>query len=196
MNIHGERDSELVEPTPPIRHNRWVELTEVGPRNYEFLYKLGISEGSGHRWRFLGTVPNPIQFGETAWAGVLSQFIVRERSQHVEVGAVAAYNADLHHGHCAAAIAVIASAENTGIGYIAGELFLDYLFRTYDLRKIYFELPEFNVPSIRSLIGNLFQEEGRLREHIYYDRRHWDRCIYAIYRSDFDAHLRRRQSLQ
>jgi hypothetical protein len=58
-------------------------------------------------------------------------------------------------------------------------------FTIFNLRKLYLEAPEFNIPQYGSALGRFFTEEGRLRDHSYYDARFWDRGIFSIYRDDF-----------
>ena len=66
-------------------------------------------------------------------------------------------------------------------------LFLDYLFTVFGFRKLYGEVLEFNLTSFRSIIGKIAHEEGRLRDHEYFDGRYWDLVFLAIYREEWEA---------
>ncbi len=70
-------------------------------------------------------------------------------------------------------------------------LFLEYVFRGWSFRKLYFELPEFNLAQFSRGVNRLFVEEGRLREHLYYDGRFWDKVILALYRTTWEAQSKR-----
>jgi RimJ/RimL family protein N-acetyltransferase len=101
------------------------------------------------------------------------------------VGLVVAYNADLRNQF--AYIGSIFSPEliNSGLGIAALDVFVRYLFATYSFRKLYAEVPEFNLPALGNRIGRLLKEEGRLRGHSYYNGRWWDQLILAIYPDDY-----------
>ena len=56
------------------------------------------------------------------------------------------------------------------------------------LQKLYFETPSFNVNQFASAISTgLMVEEARLKNHTYYDDRHWDYLTYAMYRHTVEA---------
>jgi len=60
--------------------------------------------------------------------------------------------------------------------------FLDFLFRSLPLRKIYHEVYEFNLDATRILESGGFAEEGRFRQHVWYEDRYWDVIRFALYR--------------
>ncbi len=167
------------------RTGRWVTLAPVVPQYMDFLYQLATDEKTGFRWRLTGSVPPPDSFQRDLWKGVFSQFVILERRTSQPIGTVMAYNVELHHGFGFLAAAVIPQAQGTGIAIEATDLFMGWLFMTYDLRKIYLEVPEFNISQISNGVDGLLVEEGCLREHMYYGGRHWDRYIFAIYRSEY-----------
>jgi RimJ/RimL family protein N-acetyltransferase len=70
-------------------------------------------------------------------------------------------------------------------------LFFDYVFACWPFRKLYLELPEYNVPQVRSGIGTYFRLEGRLRAHSYLTGRYSDELILALYRDDWSDKRRR-----
>ena len=67
----------------------------------------------------------------------------------------------------------------------ASFVFMDYLFTTWPLRKIYSEVLSFNYEQFRSGVGRNFQEQGRLREHYYMGGRRWDQYVIAVDRDRF-----------
>ena len=66
------------------------------------------------------------------------------------MGHVVAYGADLNAGVVYVGGVMEPAAVGTGFAIEAFEVFLDYLFATYSIRKIYLEVPEFNFPQIRA----------------------------------------------
>jgi len=63
---------------------------------------------------------------------------------------------------------------------------LEYLFKFWNLRKVYTEAPGYTYESVGSGLGSIFREEGVLRDHRYFDGRFWDEHIIAVYREDWE----------
>ena len=57
-----------------------------------------------------------------------------------------------------------------------------YAFSTWPFRKLYMEATEKNLQSFRSGRQRFFSEEGRLRQHAFFDGHYMDLAILAIYR--------------
>jgi RimJ/RimL family protein N-acetyltransferase len=186
---------ERAEPGPTPRVGRAVKLLEVRPESTEFLYQLTIDESTGWRWRHGGSVPRRDTFEQNLWAGVLTQFVVAERVTNNPIGLVVAYNADVNHGFAYIGAAMVEGVRRSGAGFEAVALFSSHLFAVYRLRKLYFEVSEYNLPQFRSAVGTILKEEGVLRGHTYYRGQFWDRYILALYNEDFtDLHPVRNQN--
>ena len=153
---------------------RSVQLAPIGADSAEFLYQLAIDDAVGWRWRFGGTIPRRDTFDQTIWNGVLTQFIVVEKVRGTMIGSVLAYNTDLNHGFTYAAAAMLGEVAGFGIGIEAVDLFVRHLFACYRFRKIYFEVPEYNISQFGSSIGSLLRQEGILKDHTYYQGKFWD----------------------
>jgi RimJ/RimL family protein N-acetyltransferase len=177
---------EIEPPSPSTRTGRSVRLAAVEPRHIDFLYALAIDERVGFRWILAGQVPRREAFEQQLWSGVLAQFIVCKSDSDEPVGVAVAYNADINHGFAYVAAAMIPEAVGSGAGIEAVDLFVAYLFRCFTLRKLYFEIPEFNLRQLSTLIGALFHREGQLKDHTFYDGRYWDRFILALYREEYE----------
>jgi len=162
-------------------------LAPVGPGSIDFLYQLATDEATGWRWRFNGIVPRREAFEQSLWNGILTQFIVYEITGETMIGSVVAYNADLNHGFAYVAVAMTSEAMGSGAGIEAADLFGAHLFGCYRLRKLYLEVPEFNIGQFETAIGWLFREEANLVGHLYYWGRYWDRRILAVYREDYES---------
>ena len=167
------------------RTGRWVSLVPIAPQYMEFLYQLATNEENGHRWLLAGTVPPAELFQQNLWKGVLTQFVVVVRSSSAPIGVVVAYNAELNHGFGYLGADFAPNVQGIGIAIEAVELFVDYVFATYNLRKLYLEVPEYNLGSMAYGVGGILNEEGVLRGHTYYRGRYWDRHLLALYRDEF-----------
>lgn len=187
MNRLIDSDPSAPCPRPPRLIGRRTELQAVSRGDLPFLYELETNSAILHRWRHASTaIPSQEDFAASYRDGVLAQFIVRRVATGERLGHVRAFGARLSHG--TASVAVVIRPELAGRGWAleGGGLFVDYLFKTFPLRKIYAETIEYNLTSsFSSGLDKFFQEEGRLKEHSYYDGRFWDLIILALYRDDW-----------
>ncbi len=167
-----------------VLRGRWITLTPVNPSHHRALYELGFRDQNSFRWRYRGSMPSFTAFEQSLYAGVLCQFAVCPNDEVGKiVGLTVAYNGSPQDEFC-----YLAAVADKAIGpgtVEAVALFVRYLFRYWPFRKIYLESLEFNVSQYASAVRlGLFREEGRLREHHYFDGRYWDLVLYALYRED------------
>ena len=181
---------------PKLRSGRWVELVPVLPVHLDFLYRLATDDRVGPRWRFGGMVPGIESFQQGLTSAVLVHFIVQAKSENVLLGHVVAYGADLNSGYTYIGGVMDDQALGTGIAIEAFEVFTDYLFGTYSIRKIYMDIPEYNLPQFWHGYRDVLKTEGRLLNHTYYDGQYWDRITAAVYRDEYlsDARIARRRN--
>jgi hypothetical protein len=66
-------------------------------------------------------------------------------------------------------------------------LFVDYLFDTWPLRKVYADSLEFNFDQFAGGTATFFEVEGRLKDHVYLKGRYWDQIILAVWRERWKA---------
>lgn len=172
------------DPLAPIMTNGLYTLRPVAQADTPFLYDLATQPNTGFRWRYRGNVPPIERFASEIWqASVLSQFVVVSASSGLACGLVVCYQADLVNGHAYIGAVFKDEAVRTGVPAAAVRLFVRYLFKIHPMRKLYFEVPGWNMDRLASGIGSVFQEEGCLHQHDYYDGQYWDKYILAVYRS-------------
>ncbi len=58
----------------------------------------------------------------------------------------------------------------------------NYAFLTWPLRKVYMESTADDYRQFASGLGSFFVEEGRLRQHVFWNGRYIDMVILAVYR--------------
>ncbi|MBN1529173.1 MAG: GNAT family N-acetyltransferase [Thermoleophilaceae bacterium] len=174
-----------------------VALRPLRPDDYPALARW---EGQlGVRWRVRGMTPAPDDWMRRLWQGVLVQFMVLNNEGNVvgdnivgglsrterQVGLVVVYDADFLNGYAKLAAARFdPGAKGPHLVFGVG-LTLHYVFTHWNLRKLYLEIPEFNLPQFDAGWQELFEPEGTLREHRFYDGRYWDEHTFAIYRDRF-----------
>jgi RimJ/RimL family protein N-acetyltransferase len=157
------------------------------PTDIDFMYQLATGERSGFRWTQRGSTPGPGEFAQVAWNGMLVQFIVEDRRSGERIGLANAYRPDFRHGFVSIGFILAPDARALGWPLEGVALLVDYLFRLWAFRKLYFEALEFNATDFESAIGRYVVEEGRLRMHEYYDGRYWDVCVLALYREAWNS---------
>jgi RimJ/RimL family protein N-acetyltransferase/acyl carrier protein len=174
-------------PTPAALSTPHVLFHLPGPDDMPFLYWLATDETTGWRWRYRGRVPTPDAFVEGLWSGVVTQFVVRRRGSNEPIGQVVLYDADHENGFAHLAAVFAPPVVRTGSPARSTIAFIRYVFDQWPLRKLYLEVPEFNLPLIGSAVGGILREEGRLRRHDFSGGRYWDKHLLAVYREDVDA---------
>jgi acyl carrier protein/RimJ/RimL family protein N-acetyltransferase len=162
-----------------------VQLRPIVPNDLEFLYQISVAPENGYRWRYRGAVPTRSMFAEALDKGILVQFVVERSATSEPVGLVTAYGANLRDEWTY--VAAVTAPKFVQSGAVLDGLInlIGYLFRNWPFRKIYFETIEFNLSQFGSAIGVLAAEEGRLKDHVFYDGRYWDVVTGAIYRDSW-----------
>jgi RimJ/RimL family protein N-acetyltransferase/aryl carrier-like protein len=166
---------------PPVS-NQWIQLKTVQRADYDFLYDLATEPESSHRWRYRGQQPSFEEFVSSLHRDVLCHYLVVTADHSRRVGYAACYAADFRNQHAYIALQIDRRHHRQGWTITAAELLIDRMFACYDFGKLYLECPEFVVPSIRSGIGRLFVEEGRLKQHERFVSQWWDLYVFAMYR--------------
>jgi RimJ/RimL family protein N-acetyltransferase/aryl carrier-like protein len=169
------------DPQAPILEGQAFRLVPPGPEDIGYLYGLAVDPDTGFRWRYRGSVPSFERFSSEFWSGVVVQLVARRIQDDRPVGHVVAYGADMSMGHTYLGAVFQPEYTGTGLAAQAVAVFVRYMFKTFPLRKIYIEVPGFNWAQMASGEGVLFQVEGVLKEHDYYDGQFWDKYYCAIY---------------
>jgi RimJ/RimL family protein N-acetyltransferase len=178
-------------PQPPSLVGRRTRLRALEEVDYPLLYQIASSPEVAYRWRQRGQSVSPASFASSLWDGVLSQFAVTHVLSGDVLGLVTAFGANFADGHVHIATLLKPTAQRRGAPLEAVTLFMEYLFRTFPLRKIYGESVGFNFAQVPTSTGNRspFVEEAVLPEHVYWNGRYWDTHIVATTRAQWDAHV-------
>jgi len=129
------------------------------------------------RWSH-GAAPHDVLWGDS----FLDAFVVDNVTGETH-GVVSAYQADLRHGHAHVRTASRAEPVSQQRTYEGWHRFVDHLFEAYPFHKLYVEVLDHELSQIRSGVGRLFEVEGTLREHIFWDGGHLDLHVLGIWRS-------------
>jgi hypothetical protein len=175
----------------PSLEGRHVYLRAVTQRDYPLLRMLETSSDLAPRWRFRGATPSPESWAQSIWAGMLAQFLIVGRRDDEPLGIVGIHNANPQSGFAYLQAARFDLSKHSPAVMLGLALFLEYAFACWNLRKLYMEVPEYNLPQIGRALRRLVTIEGQLKGHSVIDGRAWDEYILAIYRDAWREHGRR-----
>lgn len=167
----------------PLPGTSRVRLRTLADTDSAFLYELMSAPDAGGRVRFAGATPSPEQIVASLWENVLAQFVIEGVSTGRPLGLVALTTPNFRDGW--AYLSAVGPPSAQGSGLIAEGVLLgfDYAFRTWPFRKVYMEVSETSYGAFRSGLGRFFTEEGRLREHAFWDGRYRDLFILSVLRA-------------
>ena len=114
------------------------------------------------------------------------QFIAESVRRKVSIGMTYSYDISLTDGYVFLGGYTPRAFRRNGYGAIGMSMVILYLFRFFPLHKIYFEVFEYNVPSISMLQNFGFVKEGRFKGHRFYDGKYHDVLRFALYRNKMD----------
>lgn len=176
--------------TEPTLRGRWVTLRPLRPGDMPFFYEVMSDPAVGFRWRFRGHTPSFEEFSLAMSQRVCAQFVIEDPGQQ-PIGLVVAYNADHRHGIVYFACMIRPDFVGRGWPLEGALLFLDYLFKLWTFRKVYAEALSFNFAWFSSWSGRVFESEGVLKDHEYYDSQYWDLHILSCTRTSWAAYRTR-----
>ncbi len=162
---------------------RQVSLRPVVPRDYEALYTMAASDSNNFRWRLRGSTPDPEHFKQQLWTGTVLQFVLHRGPAGQPLGLVSLYGEDSPAGFAKFAVLLHPEARGRAWPIEAVSRFLDYAFVVRSLRKIYIEVPEFNLPLMERGLKRFFETEAILRDYCAFDGRLWEQHILSTTRA-------------
>ncbi len=179
---HGRR------PTRGAHHpgtSTRVRLRPLLDEDLTALYLASFDPATSSAWRYRGRTLPPDEFVATIADGVRAQYVVELVDTGTAVGLVSAYD---HHAsglHCKVAFLRVGPRTPGSGGAVieAMLLFITHLFDTFPYRKIFAEVPSYNL----GLFAEGFaQEEGVLRDYLFHRGRPADLHIVSFRRDQWD----------
>lgn len=166
----------------PSLRNDHLYLRAVMPDDHPYLYLAETSSSMAPRWGLRGATPAFQDWVQQRSAGILAQFMILRATDDSRIGIVTAFSADFQDGHAHLAALSFDPNGNSMTMMLGVGLFIDYVFKCWNFRKLYLDTAEYNYPQFASGAGKFFEVEGRLREHHYLDGEWWDHLILAVFR--------------
>lgn len=165
-----------------------VELVEYEDKYFDYVYELYQDYNS----RYLFTSNLNIISKKKMWEDIKKKMnytyhqfkiIINTRKQ-IPVGFIYSYDYNLKDNYLYIAICIEEKERNGVVGAEAGMIFLNYLFKSYPIRKVYCTVYEYNRMSMSFLKNAGFKTEGILKEHKYFDGKYYDMNVLTFYRED------------
>jgi RimJ/RimL family protein N-acetyltransferase len=171
------------EPGPPLDGSHWrtrrVHLKRFEDADVPFYVELCSSLDVGRRFRFGGAAIPPPATMAAVWDGVLVHLVGMGNRTRQRLGVVSVTSADMRNGTAYLSAVSDPALVGSGLMIEVAALAVDYTFATWPFRKLYAEVPEYNLRTFRSLTDRYFRIEGRLSDHVFLDGRFWDVHILA-----------------
>jgi ribosomal-protein-alanine N-acetyltransferase len=174
---------------PKLKSNR-VVLRPLNSDDYKLLFKWQSNAESIYMWwaRRIMTFDEFIEDFQRRLRGFFHQIFMIDYiddGKPITVGMTFDYQYNPIDKYAYLCIYFIPEYTAKGLGFEAGYTICEYLFANYGLRKIYTEILDFNAPSLKLNMKNLFKQEGLLKEHQWIGDRYWDLHILALTLDDF-----------
>ncbi len=173
---------------PPIScEGRWVKLRPLSRPDFLTLFRWRADIESLHLWSSERRVPSFEEYVEEMERFIPTTVTLLILTKAEEpIGFVQGYHLSHVNGWCR--FLIYLTPEHRGKGYPVEALllFADYGFANFNFRKVYADVFEYNEDVLRMLGAAGFVEEGRLKEHVFFQGRFWDMCHLALYREGWE----------
>lgn len=110
-----------------------------------------------------------------------TQLVIESKSDKEIIGLIFSFNLNLIDGYCFINVYLDEKFEQKGYGPEAFGLLFCHLFDSYPLNKIYTEVFDYNKLSLSTITSTGFKEEGRFKEHKFYNGKRHDVIRFAAY---------------
>lgn len=159
-------------------HLKRFEDADVGP-----YVELCSSLDIGRRFRFGGAAISPHAAMSAVWDGTLVHLVGIGNRSRRRLGVASVTSADMRNGTAYFSVVGDPTVVGSGLMIEVAGLAIDYVFETWPFRKLYAEVPAYNLVTFESVTRRFFRREGLLTEHVFLDGRYWDVHILATDRA-------------
>lgn len=153
----------------PVLTGRRVRLEALGLRHLPSLLNIATSPGLRGKWPLRGRTVHPLEFGDLLYAGGSLGFAIVRIDNEDIVGLALASDLDLRSGTGTASIMLEENLWLAGWPFEAMLLIINFLFDFIGLRRLYFQVPDYNLPKLGRGIAGWAKPEGTLSSHRYVD---------------------------
>jgi len=172
----------------PVRLDcRGLSLRPVCQSDYELLHRWDADPSSLQLWTMRKDILSEEEFAQAFAARLRSYYhlFFMIRSNGRPAGFIYSYDANVRDGYAFVAAFLEPGSRSKGLAARAGLLFAHHLFSFDPLHKLYFDVFEYNRPSLDALLGAGMRVEGAFGRHRFFNGQHWTVYRLAMYREDF-----------
>jgi RimJ/RimL family protein N-acetyltransferase len=163
-------------------HLKRFEESDVAP-----YVELCSSLDVGRQFRFGGAAIPPPAALAAVWDGTLVHLVAVGNRSRRRLGVASVTSADMRNGTAYFSVVSDPAVVGTSLMIEAAGLAIEYVFQTWPFRKLYAEVPEYNLRTFGSVTERYFRREGRLTDHVFLDGRYWDVHVLATDRATWQA---------
>jgi hypothetical protein len=182
------RRQEFAPPALPLL-SRNVALAPLTTAHIVALRTVFASEMMAGRWPVSRLDPEGDDFEQQLWSVAGWQFAVCHRVTGDVIGLVQGVGADHHSQTIGVGFAIDPRYWRTGWPLEAIVLFIDVLFRTLNMRKVYFQVAESTVRHLGNGFTRFVHQEGRYVRHRRRGARYEDWYVFALFRNEWDPRI-------
>lgn len=180
-----ERHESAPRFSPPQLAGRHVYLRALTSEDLRSVRMIDLSAELGVRFRHRGATPGIAQWTHSS-DSALAQFLIVRADDNLPLGLTAVYDHSFQDQYAYFAVASFGNAARSPLTVMGAVLLIEYAFTCWAFRKLYMELPAYNLDQIGPGFGRMLVEEGRLRGHMYYGGCWWDKVVLALYRHTWE----------
>lgn len=162
-----------------------VRLRPVLDQDLLAIYLASFDPATANAWRYRGRTLPVDEFVAGLADGVRAQYVVELVATETAVGLVSAYDHNQAGQHCKVAFLRIGerTSGDAGATFEGLLVFLSHLFATFPYRKVFAEVPAYNMGLFEP---GFAQEEGVLRDYLFHDGQLVDLHLVSICRNQWE----------
>jgi len=166
---------------------RWVSLRPISRDDVPTLFKWHSDLSNLHLWSSDRRLYSAENFN-SGYPNFVSGAIVVliSDSAGLPIGFIRAFDLNFSDGWLKLTVVVNDVANRRLEALEATALFIDYMFSSFPLRKIYSGVPEYDVDTLAFLERAGFVREGRDVDYIWHGDKFWDVVQLSLFRSAWD----------
>jgi RimJ/RimL family protein N-acetyltransferase len=170
---------------PPLTGRR-TRIEPLRDGHFGSLFDIARADALRGRWPLGGRSWTLATFREHVWSTGEIQFVILAKPKDAPIGLLSAYQCDYRSGTAHLALFVEPELWRAGWPLEGLVLFVGHLFSVCPLRKLYLDVPEYNLPHLGGQVGLFLRQEGVLKEHTYCDGKYQDETILSLSKEDWD----------
>jgi RimJ/RimL family protein N-acetyltransferase len=164
-----------------------VKLVPFSPEHHAFLHDCYAEDPSIFQWLFPFGMPDREILAERVPQSVSHLLVIIEASHQTPIGIAYLYRWRPPDGVAFFSLSFRKDGKGADLGKEAATMFVEHIFSSLNMRKLFIKGCVWQLTTICDAMGSILEEEGCLRDHIYFDG-HWhDQLILSVSRERLNA---------